>query len=69
MNEFIIMLFVIVWGIILTILYLMNVAFQNKKISRLESRIDKLATSKCNTNVKRKETEETAKADGETEAG
>lgn len=57
--EFIIMLCVVAWGVILTIAYMVNTTFQNQRIKRLEGRINKLATSKCDTYGKREETKKT----------
>lgn len=53
------MLCVVAWGVILTIAYMVNTTFQNQRIKRLEGRINKLATSKCDTYGKREETKKT----------
>lgn len=58
------MLCSIAWALILTILYLCNTYWQNKKIKELEKRVNNFITSNCNTHGQtREETGETQKAE------
>lgn len=63
MIEFFIMLFTVAWGIIITILYIINTSFQNRKISEIDKKINAL-TLKCKSHGERTEAEKTERPEG-----
>lgn len=54
MLEFFVMLCVVAWGIILTIGYVINTSFQNRRIKDLENKFHSL-TLKCKLHGQRQE--------------